>query len=193
MAHASRMSSGDTALLIIDVQEKLLPLIPDAARLLLNVSFLIDGARLLGLPVLATEQYPRGLGPTNPEVARRLPGPVPEKLAFSSCGAPSIVESLHREARPKVVLAGMETHVCVLQSALDLLALDFRVYVVLDAVAARYRTDHDAALRRLELAGAVPVTAEMCVFEWLGGSDHPRFKEGSRLVQERMKQLKTIA
>jgi nicotinamidase-related amidase len=188
MPHASRMSPGDAALLVIDVQEKLLPLIPDAARLVANVAFLIDGARLLDLPVLATEQYPRGLGPTAPELARRLPER-PDKRAFSGCAAAGIVDALHLGARPKVVLAGLETHVCVMHTALDLLALDFRVHVAVDAVGSRFRVDHETALRRLEQAGAVPVTCEMCVFEWLGGADHPRFKEASRLVQERMKQM----
>ena len=133
MAHATQMSAADTALLVIDVQEKLLPFIPDAAALMRNMAFLIDGARLLDMPVLATEQYPRGLGATVPELAQRLPVR-PEKVAFSSCAVPAVVEELHREARPKVVLAGIETHVCVLHTALDLLALDFRVFMAVDAV-----------------------------------------------------------
>jgi nicotinamidase-related amidase len=183
------MSAADTALLVIDVQEKLLPLIPDRVRLVRHIAFLIDVARLLDMPVLATEQYPRGLGATVAELAQRLSGPRPEKVRFSSCGAADIVEALHRGARPRVVLTGMETHVCVLQTALDLLALDFRVYVAVDAVAGRFRDDSDVALRRVERAGAILVTSEMCAFEWLGGSDHPRFKEVSRLIQERMKQM----
>ena len=186
MAHATQMSAGDTALLVIDVQEKLLPMVLGADALVRNTAFLIDGARLLEMPVQATEQYPRGLGPTVPELARRLPER-PDKVAFSSCAVPSVVEQLHRLARPKVVLAGIETHVCVLHTALDLLALDFRVYVAADAVSARYRVDHDTALRRLEQAGAVLVTSETCAFEWVGGAGHPQFKAVSRLVQERMK------
>ncbi|HEY7154542.1 MAG TPA: isochorismatase family protein, partial [Gemmataceae bacterium] len=82
-----------------------------------------------------------------------------------------------------------ETHVCVLHTALDLLALDFRVYIVADAVGSRYRVDHDVALRRLERAGATLTTSEMCVFEWIGGAGHPQFKDVSRLIQERMKTL----
>jgi nicotinamidase-related amidase len=188
MPHATQMSAGDTGLLVIDVQEKLLPFIPDAAALVRNVAFLIDAARLLDMPVQATEQYPRGLGPTVPELAGRLPER-PDKVAFSSCAVPAVVEAFHRGARPKVVLAGIETHVCVLHTALDLLALDFRVYVPADAVSARYRLDHDVALRRLEQAGAVLTTSEACAFEWVGGAGHPRFKVVSRLVQERMKAI----
>jgi nicotinamidase-related amidase len=190
MAHASLMSAADTALLVIDVQEKLLPRILDAAALTRNIAFLIDGARLLDMPVQATEQYPRGLGATVAELAQRLPQR-PDKTAFSSCAVPAVVETFHREARPKVVLAGIETHVCVLHTALDLLADDFRVFIPVDAVGARYRLDHDTALRRLEQAGAVLTTTEGCVFEWIGGASHPRFKDISRLVQQRMQHLAT--
>jgi nicotinamidase-related amidase len=182
------MSAGDTGLLVIDVQEKLVPLIAGAPALLRNLAFLIDVARLLDLPVQATEQYPRGLGPTVPELARRLPER-PDKVAFSACACPGVVDAFHRAARPKVVVAGIEAHVCVLHTALDLLALDFRVYVAVDAVGSRHELDKEIALRRLEQAGAVLTTCETCAFEWLGGSRHPRFKEVSKLVQDRMKQL----
>jgi nicotinamidase-related amidase len=188
MAHATLMSAGDTALLVIDVQEKLLPFIPHAEALVRNIAFLVDGAKLLQMPVLATEQYPRGLGPTTPELARRLPNR-PDKTAFSCCAVPSIVDSLHRDARVKVVLAGIETHVCVLHTVLDLLALDFRVYIPVDAVAARFSIDHETALRRSKDAGAVLTTTEGCLFEWVGGAGHPQFKAVSKLVQERMRDL----
>src|SRR5437762_326786 len=176
MPHATQMSAADTGLLVIDVQEKLLPLIPDAHALVRNVGFLIDAAKLLDMTIQATEQYPHGLGPTTPELAARLPHR-PDKTAFSCCAIPEVVEAFHLGARPKVVLCGLETHVCVLNTALDLLALDFRVYVAVDAVASRYRIDHDVALRRLEQAGAILTTAEGCVFEWVGGAGHPRFKD----------------
>jgi nicotinamidase-related amidase len=183
------MSAADTALLVIDVQEKLLAKIPAADTLVRNIAFLIDGAKLLGLPVQATEQYPKGLGPTVPELAKRLPEPRPDKVGFSCCVIPSVVEGFHRDARPKVVLAGMETHVCVQQTALDLLALDFRVYVPVDAVASRFAVDHEMALRRLEKEGAVLTTSEAAVFEWVGGAGSPQFKGISQLVQDRMKAM----
>jgi nicotinamidase-related amidase len=186
MPHPTQMTAGDTGVLVIDVQEKLIPKIREAPALLRNIAFLLDGARLLGLPVQATEQYPKGLGPTVPELAERLPAR-PDKVAFSCCAIPEVIDGFHRAARPKVVLAGIETHVCVLQTALDLLAHDFRVYVPVDAVGSRYALDHDYALDRLEHAGAILTTVETCVFEWTGGADHPRFKEVSKLVQERMK------
>jgi nicotinamidase-related amidase len=123
-----------------------------------------------------------------PELVEKLPER-PDKVAFSSCAVPAVVQTFHREARPKVVLGGIETHVCVLHTALDLLALDFRVYIAVDAVGSRYRLDHEIALRRLERAGAILTTCEMCVFEWMGGSDHPHFKAVSKLIQERMKHI----
>src|SRR5205085_12118587 len=130
---AMQMSAGDTGLLVIDVQEKLLPKIPDAARLVRNIVFLLDAARLLDMPVQGTEQYPKGLGRTVPELLAHLPER-PEKVAFSSCAVASVVDAFHRAACPKVVLAGIATHACVLHTALDLLAQDFRVFIAVDAV-----------------------------------------------------------
>src|SRR5262249_45120760 len=186
MSHPTQMSAADTALLVIDVQEKLTAKIPTADAMIRNIAFLIDGARLLDVPVACTEQYPRGLGPTVPELAKRLPQR-PDKTGFSCCAIPAVAEGFRRAARPKVVLTGIETHVCVLNTALDLLAQDFRVYIAVDAVASRFAVDHDVALRRLERTGAILTTVETCAFEWIGGSSHPRFKQISALVQERMK------
>jgi nicotinamidase-related amidase len=185
-----QMSDLDTGLLVIDVQEKLAPKIAGVTGLVRNIAFLLDVAKILGVPVQATEQYPRGLGTTIAELLPKLPDRA-EKVAFSSCAAPSVVETFHRQARPKLVLTGIETHVCVLHTALDLLTAGFRVFLPVDAVGARYRLDHDTALRRLEQAGAVLTTTEGCAFEWMGGANHPHFKDVSRLVQERMKALET--
>jgi nicotinamidase-related amidase len=186
MPHATQMSTADTGLLVIDVQEKLVPKIVDVESMVRNIGFLLDVARLLNLPVQCTEQYPKGLGATVPPLAQKLPERA-AKIAFSCCAVPSVVQTFHREARPKLLLCGIETHVCVMHTALDLLALDFRVYIAVDSVGSRYRVDHETALRRLEQAGAVLTTSEMCAFEWLGGSGHPQFKAVSLLIQERMK------
>jgi nicotinamidase-related amidase len=181
-----RLSAADSSLLVIDVQDKLLAKMPDAPGLVSSVGFLIDAAKVLGVPVRATEQYPQGLGPTAVDLARRLPTPLPTKVMFSCAGAPGLMEGLRDQGRPGVVLAGMETHVCVLQTALDLLAAGYRVFLPADALQSRSAVDHDAALRRLERAGAVLTTAETTVFEWTGSAGHPRFKEISRLVKDRM-------
>jgi nicotinamidase-related amidase len=182
------MSSGDTGLLVIDVQEKLMAIIPSAPAVIRNIAFLVDLARLVGMPVQATEQYPKGLGKTVPALAQRLPGR-PDKVVFSCCAVPGVEKAFRKAARPNVVLTGIETHVCVLQTGLDLLARDFRVYIPVDAVASRSPLDHEYALRRLERAGAILTTSETCAFEWVGTAGHPAFKQISRLVQERMKQL----
>lgn len=186
MPHPTQLIASQAALLVIDVQEKLMVKIPGEARLVRNIAFLIDGARLLDVPVTATEQYPKGLGSTVPELARRLPER-PDKTAFSCCAIPSVVDGFRRAGRSKVVLTGIETHVCVLNTALDLLAANFQVYLAVDAVGSRFAIDHDVALRRLESAGAILTTAETALFEMTGGAGHPRFKQVSALVQERMK------
>src|SRR5262245_50477224 len=127
-----RLTAADTALLVVDVQEKLVPKIAGADALVRDIAFLIDACKLLGLPIVATEQYPKGLGPTVPALASRLPAERPEKLAFSSCAIPAVVDGFRRGGRPKVLVVGIETHVCVMQTVLDLLALDFRVFVAVD-------------------------------------------------------------
>jgi nicotinamidase-related amidase len=180
------MTPADTGLLVIDVQEKLIPFIKDADQVVRNIGFLLDGAKLLDVPVQVTEQYPKGLGKTIPELAARLP-PAPDKVSFSCCAIPEVVRTLQQDGRTKVLLCGIETHVCVMQTALDLLALDFRVFAAVDAVGSRYSIDHELALRRLERAGGVLTTVETAVFEWTGGAHHPQFKAVSKLIQERMK------
>lgn len=177
-----RLSADNTALVVIDIQHKLLAKIPTAAALVRNAAFVLDAAQLLEIPVFATEQYPKGLGPTAAEIARRLPVPIPTKTAFSCCGADTFLEQLEMARRPNVVLVGMETHVCVSQTAFDLLAAGLNVFLPVDALAARGAIDHDTALRRLELSGAVPTTAEAVAFEWVRDAAHPQFKAISKLV-----------
>lgn len=188
MVHPIQLKAGRSAVLVVDVQEKLMVKIPRAQELVRNIAFLIDAAGLAGVSVSATEQYPKGLGPTVAELAKRLP-PRPEKLAFSCCAVPGLVEGYKKEGREQIVVVGIESHVCVLNTVLDLLAAGLRVFLCADAVASRFALDHEVALRRLEQAGAVPTTVETAGFEWLGGSQHPRFKDYSALVQERMKAL----
>jgi len=184
-----RLTADTAAVVVIDIQDKLLAKIPTAAALVRNAAFVLDVAKLLEIPVFATEQYPKGLGLTAAEIARRLPTPIPTKTAFSCCGADTFLEQLEMARRPNVVLVGMETHVCVAQTAFDLLAAGLNVFVPVDSVAARGALDHDTALRRLELAGAVPTTAEAVAFEWVRDAAHPQFKAISKLVIERSEHL----
>jgi nicotinamidase-related amidase len=177
------MSRNDTALAVIDVQQKLISLVQEHERIVWNIRRLIDGAKLLGLPLLATEQYPHGLGGTVPELAQRL-SQIPDKVAFSSCGCDAFCQQLVAADTPKVLLVGIEAHVCVQQTALDLIANGYRVYVAADAIGSRCSTDYETALRRMELAGVTLTTTEAALFEWCRESSAPEFKQVSALVRE---------
>lgn len=177
------MSRSDTALLVVDMQEKLLRLIEGYQRITWNTRRLIDGAKLLGLPVVATEQYPQGLGPTATELAERL-GSVPAKLMFSCRECQGVLSDLRDRGVGKILLAGIEAHVCIQQTALDLLAEGYRVYLAVDAIGARHEIDYTTALRRLESAGATLTTTEAALFEWCEVAGTPEFKQISALVRE---------
>jgi len=151
-----------------------------------NTAFLLDVAVLVDVPARGTEQYPKGLGPMTADLARRLPPALPAKTAFSCCGAAGFLTELRGLSRPNVVVTGMEAHVCVAQTTLDLLEAGYTVFLPVDALASRYSIDHDTALRRLERAGAIPTTVEAVAFEWIGDASHPQFKAVSRLVIDRM-------
>jgi nicotinamidase-related amidase len=177
------MSRDDTALLVVDVQEKLTPLIADHRRVVWNVRRLIDGAKALGMPVVATEQYPKGLGPTVPELAQRL-GEVPAKLTFSCGGCPAIFEDLQARGLFKLLVCGIEAHICVQQTVLDLMSHGWRVYVAVDAVGSRRSLDARTALARMDSSGAALTTTEAALFEWCQVAGTPEFNEISRLVRE---------
>jgi nicotinamidase-related amidase len=178
-----RLTCAQAGLLVIDLQEKLVPLIPDQELVLANTIRLIQAAQLLGIPVWATEQYPKGLGPLVSSVAKLIPHRS-QKTTFHCCAVPEIVEHLHGQGMQHVTLAGIEAHVCVAQTALELMGMGLRVQVPADAVASRFRIDWEFALRRLERAGAVVTTTESALFEWVERSDHPQFKAISKLVKE---------
>ena len=179
------LSRTDSRLLIVDVQEKLLPLISVADRLIENCRRLIAGANILDVPVDATEQYPKGLGKTTPVLSELL-GEIPEKLRFSSAeilnwGSASV----QKDDRDKIVVAGIECHVCVQQTVLDLMAYGFRLFIPADAVASRHKIDWEIALRRMSDSGATITTTESVLFEWseLAGTD--AFKQISKLITGR--------
>jgi nicotinamidase-related amidase len=178
-----RLIAADGALLVVDVQERLLPAIHGSEEVLARTLFLARTAKLLAIPTFATEQYPQGLGPTVPELAELIPDR-PAKLSFHAA-LPELVDTLLQRRIRHVTLAGIETHVCVAQTALELLRIGLLVQVATDAVGSRFLVDHDYALRRLESAGAILSTAEAIAFEWLETAQHPRFKEVSSLVKSR--------
>ena len=178
-----RLDPATTLLAVIDVQERLLAAMPDADRVVSRCSRLAEAARLLGVRTVLTEQYPQGLGPTPRSLAATLPAAA-AKIAFSCCGCGGFDAAISSDVAA-VVLAGLETHVCVAQTAFDLLARGLAVFVAVDAVGSRHAIDHDVAMRRLEAAGAVPTTSEAILFEWCRSADHPRFKDVRALVLDR--------
>lgn len=177
------MSAGDTALLLIDIQDKLTNLIDGYPRLVWNTRRLIDAARIFDVPVLATEQYPKGLGPTTAELKDRLET-VAEKVRFSCGGCPEIFDGLLERGINNILIVGIETHVCVLQSTLDLMTAGFNLFVCVDATGARSPVDHRIGLRRIEANGAFLTTAESAMFEWCEEAGTAKFKQISQLAKE---------
>ena len=175
-----RSQPESTLLVVIDIQERLARVVPGCEGVVERTVRLARAAEMLGVRRVLTEQYPKGLGPSLPSVAACMP-PAVEKLAFSAagCGCLAVEPGGGIES---VVLAGLETHVCILQTALDLLARGLVVFVVVDAVASRCAIDHETALRRLECSGAVVTTSEALLFEWCHGADHERFREVRGLI-----------
>ena len=176
------MSRRDTGLLVIDVQQKLIPLIPGQGRIVWNIGRLLDAAAVLGVPAAGTEQYPKGLGPLVPELRTRLTI-VPEKLAFSCLDAKLFAPGVFA-GREKLLVCGIETHVCVQQTVLDLLAAGVAVYVAMDAVGTRHAIDHEVALKRMDGAGAVLTTTEAAIFELCETAAAPEFKQLSQLIRQ---------
>jgi len=183
------MNRNDTGLLVIDLQIKLVDKIPPKDKIIARTVQLVEGAGILGVPVFATEQYPQGLGPTVAELADRLPNKL-EKVSFSAGVLPAVIRFFKSKSVKKILLAGIETHVCVLQTAMDLLEQGFDIYLAVDAAGSRHEQDREWALRRLETAGVILTTAEVALFEWAEKAGTPEFKKISRLVLEMDEKLK---
>src|SRR5690606_21265185 len=173
------LAASDSLLILVDIQEKFRPAITGMEDLVRRAEILTRSAIRLGIPVLVSEQYPKALGPTVPELRRWLPENQVyfPKMCFSSLGCDPLRQALTDAGRRQVVLAGIEAHVCVMQTGLDLIGAGFRVYVAVDAVSSRKAADRESALRRLERRGAALVTTEMAVIEWLGKATTTEFKE----------------
>ena len=175
-----RLDPHTSLLCVVDIQARLLPAMPDGPRVVAGAGRLADAAALLGVRSVLTEQYPRGLGPTPPELAAKLP-PALTKMAFSCCGSDEFSRVVD-DGVDAIVLCGLETHVCIAQTALDLLTRGLAVFVAVDAVGSRHLLDHEIALRRLESAGAILTTTEAVLFEWCRSAEHPQFQAVRRLV-----------
>ena len=177
------MNATDTGLLVVDAQEKLLSVVPRADRIVWNIRRLLDTARLLGVPRAVTEQYPEKLGPTPPELLERLDAPV-AKLTFSGAACGVNLGEWKADGRYRVLVCGIETHVCIAQTAFDLTADGWLVYVPVDAVGTRHEIDHETALRRMEAAGVVLTTTEAAMFEWCRVAGTAEFKQLSAIAKE---------
>jgi len=179
-----RMTAAHSCLLVIDIQQRLLPAIAEPELVTGNTAVLMRAAQRLSVPVLLSEQYPRGLGPTVEQVAEFVPaGTTVAKEHFSCWSEPAWRERFEGIARDQAVICGMESHVCVMQTALDLLSAGRRVFVVADAVSSRHVDSKARALDRMRDAGAAIVTTEMVVFEWLERAGTAEFKDLSALIK----------
>ncbi len=175
------MISEDATLIVVDVQEKLVPSINDSASMILNTKKSILSAKILGMPIMFTEQYPKGLGHTITEIRDELEGvPGFEKTTFSCCGSPDFMKYLKGK---HVLLTGIEAHICVYQTACELLEHGFEVTVIEDAVSSRKKTDHQRALRNLEKKGVFISTFECLFMNLVKDAKHPSFKEISTVLK----------
>jgi nicotinamidase-related amidase len=166
-----------SCLVVVDIQEKLTPKVVHAKTLVEKANWLMRLASELDVPVLVCEQYPKGLGYTIAPLKDLLPMHlVVEKLSFSAFKDAFFQQELQKTNRKQIILVGIETHVCILQTALDLQANGYQVYVVLDAVSARHLNDHQVALDRMKQNGVHIITAEMVFYEWMRHAGTPMFK-----------------
>jgi nicotinamidase-related amidase len=183
----SLLSPENSLLFVVDVQERLMPTINKGDTVIFNTRRLLDSARLLTIPIIISEQYPKGLGVTVKEITPAIPQttPIIAKKSFSICAVEEIQKEFEKYPVSKIVLCGVETHVCILQSAFDLLTMGKEVILVVDAVGSRFPIDNEIAIRRLESSGVTLITAESVLFEWCGTSEHPQFKNISQLAKEK--------
>ncbi|PIO49158.1 MAG: hydrolase [[Chlorobium] sp. 445] len=178
------LQPDDTALIIIDVQGKLATLMHEKERLFQNLTRLIRGAQILEIPIVLTEQYPQGLGETVPEIKALMPDVQPIiKMSFSCCGEEAFLDAIEELDREQLLVAGIESHVCVYQTVADLLDAGYNVEVVADAVSSRTAENYKLGLSRMEDMGAWLTSTEMALFELLRVAGTPTFKEISKLVK----------
>ena len=182
--HTNTLELNRTALAVIDVQEAFRNAIPDFSNIAANISLMLRGAQLLQVPIIITEQYPRGLGPTAEEIRLSWPDnqEIIEKTAFSSCGAAAFTERLTQLGVKHVLVCGLEAHVCVNQTVHDLLAAGYTVHLLTDCIAARFEYNKQAGLAKMQQSGALPSSIEMALFELLRDARHEQFKEVQKLI-----------
>jgi len=185
MQHPNTLILTQSALTVIDMQEAFRTRIPDFSEVAARIATVVKAAKLLQLPIIVTEQYPKGLGHTATEILEVLPASteVIEKTSFSSCGARSFQSQLERAWSKQVLVCGIETHICVNQTVHDLLAGGFQVHVLIDCVTSRRQNNKEVAIRKMELSGAIPSSLEMALFEMLQDAEHEQFKTIQGLIK----------
>jgi len=184
MRHPRIIQKEKCALLVIDIQGKILPVIFENERVIANSLKLINGFRIMNVPVFITEQYPKGLGQTDPRILSALSNVKPiEKMTFSCCGAVGLVNNLKENKIVQVAVCGIEAHVCVIQTVMDLIADDFQVYVASDAISSRRQFDYEMSLRRMGAHGAEISLTESILFEMLNVCGTDEFRAISKLIK----------
>ncbi len=185
MLHPKIIDKDKAALVIVDFQEAFRSPINDFAQIASRISIAVRGFQILNLPVIITEQYPKGLGRTAEEILFLMPQEFEfvEKSAFSSCGASSFMEKLKATGASQIVLCGLETHVCINQTAHDLLNENFDVHLLTDCIGSRFSQDKEAALKKMFGSNVVPSSVEMALFELMRDSKHEQFKEIQNLIK----------
>lgn len=177
-------STEDTLLLVVDVQGRLARLMHESDAMIAQQRILIEACRLLDVPVVWAEQLPDKLGPTVPELTEKLAGLTPlSKSSFGCCGDAGLMEAIRASGRTQVLLSGIETHVCVWQTAAALRREDYAVHLVCDAVSSRSAFNREIAFRRMAQAGVCLGNVEMILFELMGSAGHPRFRDVTRLLK----------
>lgn len=178
------LSIDNTILLVIDVQGKLAELMDNKEALFANLQRIIQGAKVLDLPIVVTEQVPEKLGPTRPEIGQYLAGIEPvAKRTFSCCGDHDFMSQLAALNRKQILMTGIETHICVYQTAIDLLEQGYEVQMVTDAVSSRTPENRQLGLERIKEAGASLTSTEMALFELLRVAEGSKFKAISNIVK----------
>ncbi|MEN8229724.1 MAG: hydrolase [Bacteroidota bacterium] len=170
--------------LVIDIQEKLFPHMDQKEELLRKTLILTEGMKILGIPVMVTEQYPKGLGPTLGSIHQAMESSVPvEKISFSCCDEPAYFDALEQSGRDKVIIWGIEAHVCVMQTVIDLAGSGYKPVVVADCISSRNPLDKQWAIERMRTEGAIITTCESILFELTRVAGSDEFRAISRLVK----------
>lgn len=178
------LEKEEAVFVIVDIQERLAAVMSERQKVIDNCLHLVEISRLLSIPIVVTEQYPKGLGPTVSEIKVALPSYDPdEKISFSCCKDAEFIKRLHATGRKKVILAGMETHVCVLQTCIGLLKEGYAVHVVGDAMCSRTEADFKTGLEYMRDAGAVITGTETVLFQLLGKAGTDEFKIISKRIK----------